>query len=142
MTKDEGDVVGGEIALLWGVANRHLPDAQNAYYEQIEQVHKVNGNPDDQKYGKCHPWWTALACELERGMFNTVSSMAIAAIVVDKAVDAYVHVDGDNAKGLTAIGEEFKETLGDTKEVEVNKPEGWDGPNFNLPDSWGDERDE
>lgn len=138
------NVTGGELNTLWRVANIHFSKIQTAYNDPIEQIHKVNGSPDDDKYGRCHPWWTTVACELERAMFSTVGSLFTTQLTLNRAIDAYTRVDGNNAKELTKLGEDMQAIIDKegSKAVDWDLPEGYNGPNYNQPDSWIDEHDE
>ncbi|MFD0559990.1 hypothetical protein FB566_3971 [Stackebrandtia endophytica] len=136
------NVTGGELNTLWRVANIQLPSVENAYTEPITEIHKVNGDPNDQKYGRCHPWWSTVACLLERAMFSTSGSLYATQVALNRAIDAYTRVDGNNAKALTKVGEDLEKIL--TKEgsrddlVERDLPKDYRGPNFNQPDSWSE----
>lgn len=138
------NVTGGELNTLWRVANIHLPQIENAYNDPLSEIHKVNGNADDQKYGKCHPWWVAVACELEQAMFYTTGSLYGVQVAMNRAIDAYTHVDGNNAKDLTKVGEDMEKIIKSegSEEVERGLPDGYDGPNWSLPDSWSEEHDD
>lgn len=134
------NVTGGELNTLWRVANIHFPKIENAYNEPLKLLHSVNGKADDQKYGKCHPWWTTVACLLERAMFNTVGSLYSTEVALNRAIDAYTRVDGNSAKDLTEIGEDMETIIKSegSEKVEWDFPEDYDGPNFNQPDSWSE----
>lgn len=140
------DVTGGDLNALWRVANVHFPQILNAYNEPITDVHTVNGSPDDGKFGRCHPWWTAVACQLEESMFFTVGSLYTTQIAINRAIDAYTRVDGNNALALNQIGEEMTNIIdsenGFDDKVDWDFMKGYDGPNHNVPDSWSEALDE
>lgn len=138
------DVTAVELNELWRVANIHLPKVENVYWEQIKNVHEVDEVADDKKFGRCHPWWTALACELERALFSSAGSLAAAASALNRAVDAYAHVDGNSAKDLTEVGKGLEGIIKSegSKPVDSGLPQGYDGPNFNQPDSWSEEHED
>ncbi|ADD41833.1 hypothetical protein [Stackebrandtia nassauensis] len=135
------DVTAVELNELWRVANIHFPKVENVYWEQIKAVHEVNGDPNDEKFGRCHPWWTAVACELERALFSSVGSLASAASALNRAVDAYAHVDGNSGKELTEVGKGLENIIKSegSEPVDWTPPKDYQGPNFNQPDSWSEE---
>ena len=136
------NVTGGELNTLWRVANIHLPSIENAYTGPITEIHKVNGDPDDSKFGRCHPWWSTVACLLERSLFSTSGSLFRTQLALNRAIEAYTHVDGDNSKALTKVGEDLDNILDSEgakdEKVERKRPENYRGPNFNQPDSWSE----
>jgi hypothetical protein len=138
------NVTGGELNTLWRVANIHFPTIQNAYNDPLTEIHKVNGSPDDAKFGRCHPWWTTVACLLERAMFDTVGSLYTTQVALNRAIDAFAHEDGNTANALTKIGEDMENILESegSEEVDWDFFAGdYDGPNFNQPDSWSEVHD-
>ncbi|GAA4921387.1 hypothetical protein LX16_4943 [Stackebrandtia albiflava] len=138
------DVTGGDLNTLWRVANIHFPRVENAYNDPLTEIHKVNGTPDDRKYGRCHPWWTTVACLLERSMFSTVGSLYATEVALNRAIDAYTRVDGNNAKNLTALGQDMQAIIDSEggEAVDWELPGEYDGPNFNQPDSWSEVHDD
>lgn len=138
------DVTAVELEDLWRIANMHFPKVENVYWAQLKLINAVSGDPDDAKFGRCHPWWSTVACLLERSMFDSVASLVHAASALNRAVDAYEHVDGNSSKALTAAGEHLKSILDSKgyKPMDWGVPDGYDGPNFNQPDSWGEEHDD
>ena len=137
-SKPSTKVTGGDLDRLWRVTNVYLPKVHNAYSEPMTKLHKVTGTADDKKYGRCHPWWVAVAGELERALSSTSGSLIIAQLALNRAIDAYVHVDGDHAKELTAVGAEMWKILKNDKTKSVDRVVGDPSPNLVLPDSWYD----
>lgn len=135
-------VTGGDLNTLWRVANVMLPQVTNAYKYPIEEIHKINAEAKDDMYGKVHPWWTTVGCLLERAMFDTSASLINTQYALNRAVDAYAYVDGNNAKDLTKVGQELEQIIkregGKDQKIESGLPDGYTGPNFNQPDSWSE----
>ncbi|ADD43844.1 hypothetical protein [Stackebrandtia nassauensis] len=137
-------VTGGDLYSLWRVANITLPIVERVYTKQANATHEIDV-PDDQKFGRCHPWWATICSELESALFGTSVTFRIAAQGINKAVDEYRYVDGDNAKGLNAVGEELNEILDNPnlhdKEDELTGdelPGRIEAPNWTTPEGWYD----
>lgn len=128
---DGTDVTGGDLYYLWRAANVLLPEAQNAYDEQITAVHAIDGSPDQEKYGECHPMWTLLASELEMALFMTRGGLAMTSSALNRAVDAYTHVDGNHAKELTELGKDFEDKRNGEDPTKIKGlPSDYEGPNY------------
>ncbi|MGH8879035.1 MAG: hypothetical protein ACRD0P_17120 [Stackebrandtia sp.] len=131
------DVAGGDLNSLWRVANIALPTVENVYYEQAKKVHEVNDPPDEQKYGKCHPWWTALACQLEEALFQSATSLNKTTGALQSAVEQYSHVAEEIDGEMNQVGRELQDMLESqgSEAVDAGPPGGYSGPNHNLPES-------
>lgn len=136
------DITGGDLYSLWRVAHITLPTVENVYVDQANVVHEID-EPDDVKFGRCHPWWATLCSELEQALFISAVRLRTSASALDRAVENFSHVDGDNAKGLNKIGEELKDILNDAnlhdKDDELTgdeRPGDVEAPNWTTPEGW------
>lgn len=104
-------VTGGHLHALWHVAKVCLPTVENVYIEQMNVVHELDGEPDTDKFGSCHPDWVGAARYFEKVLHFTAQSLQETSNGVIEALNAFQYVDGDNAKGLNDAGRELAQDL-------------------------------
>lgn len=102
-------ITGGDLYFLWKVGHQHLPKV-GKIYENAVSVHKGKlSEGDEATFGTVYPAWLALLSATGFLMQRTVFSLETTTTALDKTIDQYRYVDGENAKGLTDAGKAFEE---------------------------------
>lgn len=137
------DVVAGDLNDL-RIAALNLGKMSELYTNGAFVLGIAQG-ADTETYGRPHEWWSYVEQQLATALRFTYDRLNDGQEALLAAIDAYAYVDGDNAKGLTAVGKEYKEyisnpnNVGDEKYYDPpplhtmvdapdlgDKPEGWE----------------
>lgn len=110
MTDNNHGVTGVDLYSLWRLAHVTLPAVQKFYTDQSHAAHEIDA-PNEQQFGRCHPEWATIFSELEQALFTTAATVEVTGQGLQRAIDEYSHVDGDNGKALNAAGKELEDRL-------------------------------